>query len=128
MNGILAADDRIMDYPPKLRKRILEFYIRWHQYDEAFPVAKRLAEEQAEGLLYRSLLAKVLTGLGRIEEAQAVVDDLLEKFPDRPTSLATAGDLEMTKDDLPSALKLYLGILKNNKKSPMAWKRLAELY
>lgn len=128
MNGFLVADDRIMEYPPRLRKRILEFYIRWHQYDEALPVAKVLAEEQADGLLYRSLFAKVLTGLGRIEEAQAVVADLLEIFPQRPNALAAAGDLEMAKDDLPSALKLYLGILKNNEKSPLAWKKLANLY
>ncbi|MEN6371736.1 MAG: RecQ family ATP-dependent DNA helicase [Armatimonadota bacterium] len=126
--SLSISNDRLMQLPPRLRLRILNFFLRWHRYDEALPVASRLAEEQADGLLYRSALVKVLAGLGRLEEAEIVASDLIDKYPHRPNALAAAGDLEMAKGDLPAALKYYLEMLKTNAKSPKAWRRLGMLY
>lgn len=124
----IIPEGRLMALPPRLRKRALDFFLRWHRYDEALPVASRLAEDQADGLLYRSALVKVLAGLGRPDEAEAVALDLIDKYPHRPNALAAVGDLEMAKGDLPAALKHYLEMLRTNEKSPKAWRRLGVLY
>ncbi|MEN6519887.1 MAG: RecQ family ATP-dependent DNA helicase [Armatimonadota bacterium] len=126
--SLIISEDRFMQLPPRLRMRILNFFLRWRRYDEALPLASRLAEEQADGLLYRSALVKVLAGLGRLEDAESVTSDLIDKYPHRPNALAAAGDLEMAKGDLPASLKYYLEILKTNEKSPKAWRRLGILY
>jgi ATP-dependent DNA helicase RecQ len=120
--------ERLMELPPRLRMRTLNFLVRWRRYEEALPLARRLAGEQPDRLLYRSTLAKVLAALGRCDEASAIVEELDYQYHGRPNTLAAAGDVEMARGDLPSALKRYLQMLQAHPESPKAWRRLAALY
>lgn len=117
-----------MSLPPKLRMRLLNYLMRWQRWEEALPIAARLATDQPDGLLYRSALVKVLANLGRFSDAAEIVEELDYQHKGRPNAIAAAGDLEMARGDLPEALKRYLEILKINEKSPKAWRRLAVLY
>lgn len=117
-----------MSFAPRLRQRLLDFLIRWGRYDDALPIVRRLAEDQPDGLLYRSNLVKVLAALGEFREAQDIAADLEYRYSQKLNMLAAYGDLEMAKGDLPTALKHYLQMLQVNDKSPKAWRRLARLY
>ena len=101
IDGFGISPDRLMSLQPRLRMKLLNFLIRWRRYEEALPVAERLAEDQPDGLLYRSSLAKVLASLGRVDEAADIVADLEYQYPQRPNMLAAAGDVEMARGDLP---------------------------
>lgn len=120
--------DRLMSFAPRLRQRLLDFLMRWGRYEEALPIARRLAEDQPDGLLYRSNLVKVLAALGEFREAEDIITDLEYRYPQKPNMLAAAGDLEMARGDLPAALRRYLQMLQVHEKSPKAWRRLARLY
>lgn len=123
----LPLDD-VISLPPRLRKRILDFFVRWHRYDAALPIAEYMVASQPDGLLYRSTIVKIYSALGRFEEASAILSDLEHQFHDRPNVLAASGDFEMARKDLPSALERYLKMLEVNPSSPKAWRRLASLY
>ncbi|MBI2843796.1 MAG: RecQ family ATP-dependent DNA helicase [Armatimonadetes bacterium] len=127
-SGIGLAPERLMRLPPRLRLKVLNFLVRWKRYAEALPLARRLAEDQPDGLLYRSTLVKALAALGQFDEAAAIVDELEYQHPGRPNALAAAGDLAMAQGDFPTALKHYLRILQVNSSSTKAWRRLALLY
>lgn len=120
--------ERLMRLPPRLRTRLLDFLIRWLRYEEALPIARQLAANQPEGLLYRANLARILSVLGHFDEAETIVAELENQYPQRPSTIAAFGDLEMARGDLPKALKYYLEMLKLNESSTRAWRRLAMLY
>lgn len=127
-NGLMLIPEQFMSLPRRLRMRVVNFLVRWRRYEDALPLVRLLAEEQAGGLLYRSMLAKVLAALGIFDEAAAIVGELEYQHPHRPNTLSAAGDLEMARGDLPAALKCYLKMLEVNPESPKAWRRLAALY
>lgn len=120
--------DRIMSLAPKVRLKALNFLLRWNRWEDALPIAERLAEDQSDGLLYRSILVKVLAALGEIEQAHDILGELIDKYPHRMSVLSAAGDFEIARDDIPAALVYYLQMVQLNADSPDAWRRLASVY
>lgn len=127
-DGLAISSEGMFNLPPRLRLSLLNFLIRWERYEDALPVAEHLASEQSDGLLYRSMLVKILAALGRFDEAEAIVRELDEQHPHRLNALAAAGDLEMARGDLPAALKRYLQMIEISPETPKAFRRLAALY
>ncbi len=123
-----VSKEMLLSLSPRAKQRLLRFLIRWGRYDSALPIARVLAEEAPDGILYPALLAQTLIALGEVDEASEVVADLEDRHRGRPMTLEASACLQMALGNLPESLKLYLQMLELNTDSTNAWRGMAQVY
>lgn len=120
--------DYVMSLAPKVRSTLLSHLVRWERYDEALPLARALAEDQGDSFKHRSTYARVLSVLGRAEEAAPIVSELSNLHPRSMYALGSQAELAMALGDLPEALKYCYLMVEVCAESVTAWRGLARVY
>lgn len=114
--------------PQNLRKRVANFFLRWMHWEKASTYLQILAKEQESDFYCRAKYAQSLIALGRIDEADSLVRELLLDWPSSNYTYLAQGDLCLAKGDHPEALKCFLKILEQQPKSAYAKYKCAEVY
>ncbi|MBU8870301.1 MAG: tetratricopeptide repeat protein [Gemmatimonadales bacterium] len=107
--GILTASgDRIPDSPEFFFIELADFYAQHGELTRAVNLLQPLSESQELGLSPSLWLGRLYLGTGRDEDGAALVDGILEQWPDSPRAWFLRGKVAENSNDWLAAVPFYL--------------------